>query len=335
MEAVKTVFLLILFVDKEETRPSLTRNPLFYILGSKKKERTKASPTEEFNMSDHSSQILLLLLLFGSCISAPNYRLSNKDPQINHTRKANIISAFFGLDNALPLRSFFLWKNAPGKDGMPLVFSHEIDPGTLDASDFQILTKKGELLPVSFVTFRPALEEFELRTILLIGEFGNFPENEPVEVRIINDLRSRDGQNFQGQKISVTSLAEGPFLSYAEHFELGPDYPYNETGRGADCPRSKTVSVVRIVWSGGVRATDGGELGLRELERFKIKLKNEKKTDSVFPFQIADIEDNDNNIDLCIDQKGIPIEVEVKENTAIDPRNDSNPFTKIKIVSRW
>ncbi|WP_167883232.1 hypothetical protein [Leptospira adleri] len=286
-------------------------------------------------MSDRLSRILLLLLLFGSCISAPTYRLSIKNPPINHTRKATIISAFFGLDNALPLRSMYLWKNAPGKDGMPLVFSHEIDPSTLDASDFQILTKKGELLAVPFATFRPALEEFELRTVLLIGEFGDFPENEPVEVRIIGDLKSRDGQNYRGQKARVTSLTEGPFLSYAEHFELGPDYPYNETERGADCPKFKTVSVVRTVWSGGVRATDGKELGIRELKRFKIKLLNEKKTLTVFPFQIADIEDNDNNVDLCIDQKGIPIEVEVLENTAIDPRDDPNPFTKIKILSRW
>nr|WP_232380639.1 hypothetical protein [Leptospira ainlahdjerensis] len=161
-------------------------------------------------MSCRISRALALLLLLGSCISVPNYRLSNKNPSINQNRKADIISAFFGLDNALPFRSIYLWKNAPGKDGMPLVFSHEIDPATLDASDFQILTKKGELLSVPFVTFCPALEEFELRTILMIGEFGNSPDNEPVEVRIINDLKSRDGQNYRGQKVRVTALAEGP-----------------------------------------------------------------------------------------------------------------------------
>jgi hypothetical protein len=286
-------------------------------------------------MSCRISRALALLLLLGSCISVPNYRLSNKNPSINQNRKADIISAFFGLDNALPFRSIYLWKNAPGKDGMPLVFSHEIDPATLDASDFQILTKKGELLSVPFVTFRPALEEFELRTILMIGEFGNSPDNEPVEVRIINDLKSRDGQNYRGQKVRVTALAEGPFLSYAEHFKLDSDYPYNESGPGADCPKSKTVSVVRTVWSGGVRAMDGKELGVSDLSRFKIKLLNEKETQIVTPFQIADIGDNDNNIDLCIDQKGIPIEMETLENTAIDPRNDPNPFTKIKVVSRW
>ncbi|WP_232371759.1 hypothetical protein [Leptospira ainazelensis] len=47
--------------------------------------------------------------------------------------------------------------------------------------------------------------------------------------------------------MNVTSLAEGPLLSYAEHFKIDSDYPYNESGRGADCPKSKTVSDVRIV----------------------------------------------------------------------------------------
>lgn len=108
-------------------------------------------------------------------------------------------------------------------------------PSTLPI--FKSLQRKENCFP--FPLLRSALEEFELRTILLLGEFGNFPENKPVEVRIINDLRSRDGQSFQGQKISVPSLAEGPVLSYAEHFELGPDYPYNETERGTDCPDPK------------------------------------------------------------------------------------------------
>ncbi|WP_232371760.1 hypothetical protein [Leptospira ainazelensis] len=57
---------------------------------------------------------------------------------------------------------------------------------------------------------------------------------------------------------------------------------------------------------------------------------NEKKTRIVFPFQI---EDNDNKIDLCIDQEGTPIEAE--QNTTIDPKNDPNPITRIKILSRW
>jgi hypothetical protein len=47
------------------------------------------------------------------------------------------------------------------------------------------------------------------------------------------------------------------------------------------------------------------------------------------PFQLADLSDNDNNIDLCLNEDGIPILLEVNENIAIDPNNDKNPATKI------
>jgi hypothetical protein len=218
---------------------------------------------------------------------------------------------------------------------MPLVFSHEIAPKTLDASDFLITTRDGSTRKVGFASFKPAVEAFELRTILLIGELGNAPNNEPVEVSIVGDLKSRDGQNLKGQKIAVTPLAEGPFLSYAEFFTLEDDYTYNSKKRGCDCPKNNTAVVVRTVWAGGVHSLNGKELGERDLHRFKVKLVYGADTTIVTPFKIADLNDNDNNIDLCIQQPGTPISVEVKANTAIDPRKDKNPKTGIKVVSRW
>nr|WP_225913529.1 hypothetical protein [Leptospira yasudae] len=279
--------------------------------------------------------LLTMIFLYFACLSVPKYNVSQEIPQISKNRNAKMISAFFGLDNALPFRSIALWRNAPGKDGMPLVFSHEIDPATLDILDFQIITAKGEILTPSFATFAPALEAFELRTVLLIGEFGNYPDNEPKEIEIVGELKSRDGQNFFGQKVAVTSLNEGPYISYAEYFNFEHSYPYNESERGKDCPRTETAVVVRTVWAGGVRAIDGQELSDRELKRFRIRMKAGKKTWFTHPFRIADIDDNDNNIDLCISEKGIPTAVEVEANTAIDPRGDSNPFTKKEVLSRW
>ncbi|MEM9919914.1 MAG: hypothetical protein AAF990_17590 [Bacteroidota bacterium] len=246
-----------------------------------------------------------------------------------------MLSAFFGLDNALNQKARLIWRKAPGKDGMPIVFSHEIDPGTLDASDFQIKTQKGEIRTVEFVSYRPAVEAFELRTILLIGEYGEYPDNEPAEVEIVGELKSRDGQDLKGQKIAVTPLEEGPFLSYAEYFKIDEQYPYVAEGNGCDCPKSETELVVRTVWSGGVRSKEGKELGEAELNNFHVKLLRQKDTFEVHPFQIADIGDNENNIDLCIKEVGIPISVRVDEKTTIDPRDDLNTETEIKILSRW
>lgn len=68
--------------------------------------------------------------------------LSDSIPEINKTREPRIPTAFFGLDNGLNQRSRLIYKNAPGQDGMPLVFTHEIDPSTLEGADFAVATKK-------------------------------------------------------------------------------------------------------------------------------------------------------------------------------------------------
>lgn len=279
--------------------------------------------------------IIVILVLSASCNSRPSYTLSDKIPEIDKEREAKVLSAFFGLDNALPPRTIAISPKAPGKDGMPIVFSHEVDPETLEETDFKITTAKGNVHNPIIATFQPAIEAFELRTVLLIGDYGNYPDDEPIEVEIVGDILARSGQNYKGQKISITPLVEGPFLSYVEYFKLDDEYPYIAEGNGCDCPKDKTETVVRVVWSGGVRALNGKELGDNELENFTITLVNENDTLYVNPFKLADINDNENNIDLCINQKGTPTKVAVKENTAIDPRDDPNPFTESSVVSRW
>ena len=281
------------------------------------------------------NSLFILLFLTLGCKQLPDYTLSKENPEINKSRKATILSAFFGLDNAMPLKSMGIWSKAPGKDGMPLVFSHEIDPATLNQQVFKITTQKGDRMNVAFATFKPAIEAFELRTILLIGKFGNAPDNEPKEVEIIGDLKTRDGQNLKGQKIMVTPLKDGPFISYAEYFSLANDYPFIEKGAGCDCPKTETKTIVRTVWAGGVKALNGKELGKSELTSFTISIIQNADTIKVHPFLIADIDDNDNNIDLCIKEEGTPILVEVKGNIAIDPRGDKNSNTKLKIIGRW
>jgi len=124
-------------------------------------------------------------------------------------------------------------------------------------------------------------------------------------------------------------------LSYAEYFTIDESYPYVEKGAGCDCPKNETTTVVKAVWSGGVRAVNGEELGENELHNFKVTLVQGTDTLTVTPFQLADLGDNDNNTDLCLKESGIPISLSVKENTAIDPRDDKNPRTEIEVVSRW
>jgi hypothetical protein len=256
-------------------------------------------------------------------------------PEVDKTREVKILTAFFGLDNGLTKRANLIYKKAYGKDGMPLVFSHELSPSTIDGADFEVTTQNGNVFQVEAASLLPANEAFELRTVLLIGEYGSYPDNQPISVKVIGDLMTRTGQNYKGQTIRVIPLQEGPVLSYAEYFVMDQEYPYVEKGRGCDCPKDKTKLVVKAVWSGGVRAVNGNELGEKELKDFKVTLTKGNERFEVKPFQLADLKDNDNNIDLCLSVDGIPILLEVNEGIAIDPRNDKNPKTKVSIVSRW
>jgi hypothetical protein len=293
----------------------------------------------------HSRNLILKMILFlvpgifSACTQVENARrevtLSEVVPEIDKTREAKILTAFFGLDNGLTQRARILYRNAPGKDGMPIVFSLEVDPATLDAADFEVTTKNGAAHQVEAVTLLPAEEPFELRTVLLIGEYGNYPENPPVSAKIVGDLISRTGINFKGQVKEVIPLEEGPVLSYAEYYTFDEEYPYVEKGIGCDCPRESTQMVVKSVWAGGVRALSGEELGKNELSAFVVTMVRGTDTIHVTPFQLADLSDNDNNIDLCLKETGTPIKLEVDENIAMDPRDDPNPRTEIEVVSRW
>ena len=251
--------------------------------------------------------ILGLLVLIRCNDAASKPQVSESIPEIDKNREAKLLTAFFGLDNALPKRAKRLYRNAPGQDGMPLVFSHELEPNTLQASDFEVTTQNGTIFQVEGATLLPANEEFELRTVLLIGEYGNYPDNPPTSVKIVGDLLSRTKHNFKGESIAVIPLEDGPILSYAEYFTYDENYPYVEKGRGCDCPKKKTKMVVRTVWAGGVRAINGDELGASELNDFEVTLLQGKDTLLVRPYRFADLDDNDNNIDLCLKETGIPI----------------------------
>lgn len=282
-----------------------------------------------------AATICITALLVSCSVFTPKILESDKVPEVDETREVKILTAFFGLDNGLTQRANLIYKNAKGKDGMPLVFSHEIEPKTLAGTDFEVTAKNGNAFQVEAASLLPANEEFELRTVLLIGEYGSYPYNQPVSVKVVGDLMTRTGQNFKGKTIDVISLEEGPVLSYAEYFTIDQDYPYVQKGRGCDCPKDKTKMVVKAVWSGGVRATNGKELGEKELKDFKVTLIRGTEKIIVTPFQLADLSDNDNNIDLCLKEDGLPILLEVNENIAIDPNDDKNPNTRITIVSRW
>jgi len=157
-------------------------------------------------------------------------------------REAHLISAFFGLDNGLPerLTDRVACEGAGGADGMPVIFSHEVDIATLEPGDFKITTQSGAVFAATCLTLAPADDPGELRTALLAGEYGSVGD-EPVTVQIIGNVLSLDGTvNYKGASVDVTPLEAGPSLVWAEFV---PETQWDLGGKATTSPWGAAIAV--------------------------------------------------------------------------------------------
>ena len=300
--------------------------------------------------------VSLLCLIMFSCDSIENYRLlrsyeitladsspsdttitnitANRDSQ---GRQARLLSAFYGLDDDLPRESnFVICEGAAGKDGMPVIFSHEIDVTTMQAGDFRVTNASGKVGEITCVTLAPADDKGEFRTALLVGHFGDI-DDQPVKVEVIGNLLSIDNtMNFKGACIDVIPLEEGPILIWVEivpedEWGLGKAATPLPFGGGSGCPEG-TKQVVRTTWAGGVTKPGGDEIDDVERVQYKVTvLLEDGGKIEVIPFAIGDLGDGDNNHELCLDVAGTPQSVFFPAGYLTDPREDLNPETTIAI----
>ena len=247
---------------------------------------------------------------------------------------ARPLSAFFGLDNRLPAGANLLCQGAAGKDGMPVVLSHTVDAETLQPEDFRIVTESGSERTPLCTTLRPAGDPGELRTVLLIGEFGNAGDDPPVKVRVVGDLLS-DGVagepvNFRGTETSVTPLDAGPSLVLAE---VVPEDRWSTESRGTACPEGAR-QVVRATWAGGVRLPNGDELGDAERALYRVTVERpDGSSDEIAPAALADLGDRDNNHLLCLDTSAPAVSVSFPGGHLVDPNQDLNLDTQVAVSS--
>ncbi|MFC4993038.1 hypothetical protein [Rubritalea tangerina] len=197
-------------------------------------------------------------------------------------REAELLSAFYGLDSSLPqILNRFIHKDTGGKDGMPVVFSHELDIHSLQAGDFKITTESGTSGSLTCVTLAPANDLGELKTVLLVGEYGSI-HDQPVEVEIVGNLLSKDHKvNFRGKKAKVTRLEDGPTMVLAQivpksEWEIGKRATRLPLGGGSGCPPG-TKQVVRVTWQGGVTKPGGAEIDDTERLLYKISIRTHGK----------------------------------------------------------
>ena len=252
-------------------------------------------------------------------------------------KPAKIISVFFGLDDALPkISNKAICPGAGGKDGMPIVFSHELDVRTMQAGDFRVTTASGKTGHIHCVTLAPADDAGELRTALLAGHYGS-QSDQPAKLEVVGNLLSMDGSvNFKGLSAGVIRLEEGPTMVLAEvvpesRLGLGKSPTQLPFGGGTGCPVG-TRQVVNVTWAGGVTKPGGAEAGEEARLAYTVTIRRADDTEvEVTPFALADLVDGDNNHRLCLDVEGTPVSVSLPAGYLTDPANDPNPATTIRI----
>lgn len=253
-------------------------------------------------------------------------------------REAHLISAFFGLDNGLPERitDRAACEGAGGGDGMPVIFSHEVDIATLEPGDLQITTESGAIGKVVCLTLAPADDPGELRTALLTGEYGSI-DDQPVSVEVVGNVLSLDGSvNFKGSRLTVTPLEVGPTIVWAEvvpshHWRLGEKATTLVWGGGGKCPIG-TKQVIRVTWNGGVTKPGGDPADDVERKLYKVTTQTEESEKAyVTPFALADLNDGDNNHLLCLDTIDKVSSVYFPAGFLTDPREDLNPATSVTV----
>lgn len=251
---------------------------------------------------------------------------------------AQLLSAFFGLDNKMPKTANAICRGAKGLDGMPVIFSTEIDHTTLQAGDFLVAKESGTKGHVHCVSLVPATDTGELRTVLLIGEFGNADTDPPARVEVTGHIHSIDRTvDFKGTAVAVTPLEQGPTFVLAERVD--PSHPHKgldvRRTRGDDCPAKETLQAVRVVWAGGVTLANGREPGTAERGLYRVTVQaQDGSLRVVAPTALADLGDGDNNHMLCLSTTDRPISVAFPDGILADPNGNLNPATSVKLIRR-
>ncbi|MGF1508707.1 MAG: hypothetical protein ACFB9M_04295 [Myxococcota bacterium] len=253
-------------------------------------------------------------------------------------KDAAILSAFFGLDDAMPrIADRAICEGASGKDGMPVVFSHELDLESIQAGDIKVTMASGETGSIHCVTLAPADDKGELRTLLLIGHYGTI-DDQPVKVEVVGNLLSIDKTiNFKGMSVTPVALEDGPSIVLAQVIpadKLDPGKVPTELpwGGGTPCPAG-TKQAVNVTWNGGVTKPGGDELNDSERQKYAVTVVQADGSESkVTPFAIADLQDGDNNHKLCLDVQGTPKSVFFPAGYLTDPREDLNADTSMVIT---
>ena len=241
-----------------------------------------------------------------------------------------LVSAFFGLDNALP--SILCNQLGSLLDGMPVNFRFPLDSSSLSETDFEVVDSLGNIHIPMCAVLAPANENGENRTVLLLGEFGTAVTNPPVEVRVVGDLFTID--TLSGESVcsaiinlngitttNVIPLSNGPSLFFAQRI----DGNLNECNSG--------TQTIQVAWDGGITPYISGDT---ESDLFQYYIGYSDSSGVLIPhipISIADIDDNDNFHQLCFSTSDEIVKISMMANTVEDPNHDPNLYSEIDVSS--
>jgi len=215
-------------------------------------------------------------------------------------------------------------------DGMPVNFNFPIDPNTLAPEDFEVVDRQGNLYTPMCATLAPAIEAGEGRTVLLIGEFGDAVTNPPVEVRIVDDLFTVE-QSANESACSESINLNGFFTENVVPLPGRPSMFFAQQIEGNIAECTDAAQVIQVAWDGGVVPFDED---VQEADLFQFYT---VFTDSAgvliphTPVSIADINDNDNFHQLCLDFTDPVVKVSMPANIVENPNGDPNLASEIEV----
>lgn len=219
--------------------------------------------------------------------------------------------------------NFLCGVDVAGDDGMPVVFSTQLQVDSVVPESFLVVRSDGESVVPNCATLNPAMEPLEQRTVLLTGDFGTFGET-PLRVEVTGPLLTFDGQSLLGVSTEdITPLEDGPRIVLAERF--APD-TYGLVG---ECPDG-TAQVVQLTWQGGVSGPGGAALG--EDQRLGTSVLLEDGV-TVNPLALVD-DDPDNHVLACLAEDSPAHSVEVRAGLFHDPGDIANPATQAEVTDR-
>lgn len=238
--------------------------------------------------------------------------------------EARILSIYHGLDPIPPRATALCGMPAVGgQDGMPVIFSVQIDIASVSATAFAVEISSGEIVTPLCATLRPAIEPLEQRTILLIGAFSP-ADSLPLSVEIVEQLEDTEGNSLLGLKSEkVTALADGPSLVLAERFTP------SAAGLETECPEATTQAIL-LTWEGGVTGPQGADLSEAQRTAVAVLLENGER---VPPLSLGD-DDPDNHVIACLAENSPAVAVSVVAGFFHDPGDDANPETHIDVISK-